>query len=905
MRLDQPDLADTYSGVLPTDTLPAAPRADRPLEDLIHSVWASVVQGQPRLVLCPANHEHASAWQALLTARPNALIWNISTDSTFGTTLLPPSWRSLPSLLQQISIRQSAVRSGALSEDEALAAGGWGASGSMSFSAVTPLAPKLPDPAPPKTGHELAELERCIEEAGVPHGSTHRTLLNDVILDNLGMAASGSLFGRPAPVALLLHGTGPIGQPTLNLIRRLLDEAAGRSWPVLVVVAAGHEPEHAYLHTAAPAIDPQLLVAPHSDSQPISAAVVTPVPTPHNWQDRLLAGELDASAQGTDHERMEVLEWVVQSCQPSPDQDDITTAAWGHAARQLMRFCLQHRLDDCAAHLAAALTDADTARTITLTHEARQEALRILWWQASLPAVATLADCGLAAAGNAPDTAIERARYLEAQADVFWALGQPEDAENAYLAALQNLRTAAQTAMARRRLGRVLCKLADAEVLAGRWENAERLVSEAMSVRRQVAAATPTDLSAARLVAVTHGKLGDIEIAADRFAIAEGHLRTALAEFTDNLTRFGEQAVTLRDLSGAKLRLADLLLRLGHVEDARRLHQEALATRRTVIQTWGSRPEFVRDLGVSLERIGDFARREGKHAEAIRLYRQSLELARRVAVHHGNTWVLQRDFSVSLIRVADVVKEQGDRDEAARLYEEALAVRRQLVADQPARVELKLDLTVALERVAEVMRAMRPGGRDGRQIASELYAQAMTLYRDLVDAWGESPVLLRGGAVVMLRQADVEAALGRTSRSEELYRSAQSVFGRIIEVFGRSPGALRDLSVAIESMGDLELRLGRIDEAERLYTQSMQLRKELATDTSLAGTSQEDLATSFERLARLAMVRGNVHSAITAINDAVWLQKGVMARFGETARRNTRLKALRETQNAISLTSAK
>ena len=872
---------------------------------LISQVQRQVLAGEPRLVF--ASGESRRVWEQAARQWTQAVVWPMEAHEG----LLPTVWPASRRLMEFIVDAQQQARSAPMTDDEALAAGGWGLAGSMGFSAVTPLPLHRPKLADLFDGETHADMERCMEEAGLPSGSMHRTSLNDVVMENLTRLCEGRLLGRKPPLVVLVRCFGRVlDRFSLDLLRRLADEASGRGWQVLLVVSDATAEMRKQLTDSMNAIDPAIVVVGDQD-EPAITTVPEDESAPVRWRERLMAGEFDSSLEqeeSSDEDKIAELEWIIRRNEPDVNAvatDALAHTVFGQACVELMRLCIKHRLDGVAADLATMTAARDAAGLMAWTHATRQEAMRVLWWQSRVAETQMLATSGLAAEDRPGP--VDRARYLEALADVAWSSGQPDLAEQRYIEAaglLQSVET--QAAVAARRLARVLCKMADVETLAGRRENAERLASQAMAIRRAVSAAAEADLSAARLAALTHSKLADIELAAERHAIAEGHARAAVEEFRAVRANFGDSCTTLRDLSGAIVRLADLLLKVGKTTEAETLHTDGLAIRREALKRYGNRAEALRDLAVSLERVGDFARRDGQLEDAVKFYRQSLEVARRVSVHHGETWVLRRDYSVSLIRLGDVLKEQGERDEAAMLYQKALEVRRGLVAETgETRPELKLDLTVALERTAEMvrtMRAYRPSrganegereSRDGREIAGDLYGEALELYEQMIRAWGESAVLLRGAGVVLLRQADMMLSAGRVEQSLELYDRTRTVLQRVVELYGRTPTALRDLSIAIESFGDAQLRQGNLNAAEEEYAQVMGLRRELVGDTTLAGTAQEDLATAYERTARLAAAKGMLPAATEAMNDAIWLQRGVIARFGDTVRRRNRLAVLR------------
>ena len=310
----------------------------------------------------------------------------------------------------------------------------------------------------------------------------------------------------------------------------------------------------------------------------------------------------------------------------------------------------------------------------------------------------------------------------------------------------------------------------------GRLYQAHRLLEAAHACYREAHALDPESFTWAYYLGVLAAGSGDVEGAATAF----GHA----------LDLRSDDAPTL-------IRVADLELEQGRIEQAELLYERAAALDDSAATAYG---------------LGRVAEERAEYAEAIEHFERALALQPGATVIHYH--------------LGQAYREQSRFDAAEQA----------LVRSGTARVAMADPLmheltTLAIGASPHLTRG-NAAAREGR------LAEAEAAYRQAVAADATNPRAHQSLATVLVRRGNPQAALehfGVAVRLEPENARAHSDLGVLLGELGRNDRALENLGRALElepelvearlSLGNVQARMGRFGDAEATY------RRVLENDT--------------------------------------------------------------------------
>lgn len=339
----------------------------------------------------------------------------------------------------------------------------------------------------------------------------------------------------------------------------------------------------------------------------------------------------------------------------------------GSAAYRARKFVSRHRRAIAVATLAvAALTWLAASSAIRIERERRRTATEIVRTQRLQQFLLGLFT------GNEPDVGPARAltvRQLLARGELTANLlsGQPDIQDDLTrtlgtiygqlgdFSAAERLLTSGLDGL-RRRLPDSAPAVIDSQVALATLYADEQKLEPAEALARQATTATLTSLVPGDPVAIRAGlALGKVLIAKGAYAEALTHLE-AVDRRLEGAERDGEAA------SGILSQLAEAHQYLGHLDEADRLHQRALALDR---QLHGDRHPDVAD---DLLSLADIANTRGDYPAAERSAREALEIFKD---WYGND---HPETGSAMRIVAQYLSAQEQLDEAATLLDQARAI---------------------------------------------------------------------------------------------------------------------------------------------------------------------------------------------------------------------------------------
>ncbi len=255
------------------------------------------------------------------------------------------------------------------------------------------------------------------------------------------------------------------------------------------------------------------------------------------------------------------------------------------------------------------------------------------------------------------------------------------------------------------------------------------------------------------------------------------HLNQALLNEYQFRAALGRQllqalAPHLPESASAILYLGDLERRLGQIDKARPLFEQALAL-------YKSQQDGVGQAN-TLQALADLESRLGKVDKTRALYEQALALYKSMRDGLGQANTLKA--------LGDLESRLGQIDKARALYEQALALHKSEQAGLGQANTLK-----ALGQLES-----RLGQTDK---ARALYEKALELYKSEQTGLGQANTLQALG--------DLESKLGEADKARALYEHALALY--------KSEQAGLGQANTLKALGDLESRLGQVDRALTCY----------------------------------------------------------------------------------------
>ncbi|MCH9058870.1 MAG: serine/threonine protein kinase, partial [Planctomycetes bacterium] len=161
-----------------------------------------------------------------------------------------------------------------------------------------------------------------------------------------------------------------------------------------------------------------------------------------------------------------------------------------------------------------------------------------------------------------------------------------------------------------------------------------------------------------------------------------------------------DDAQLQHEMSKSLLRVGDILMTTGHLDQGLAVHQEALGFSEKAART---DPKYRRSVGFDLNNIGAVLAKQGRLDEASDYYSRALAIRREGARAEPRNELYQRDLSVALNRAGSVASKTGDLHAALESYREGLEIRDRLLENNPTSGRQRRDVMVQHFFIAEVL----------------------------------------------------------------------------------------------------------------------------------------------------------------------------------------------------------
>lgn len=270
--------------------------------------------------------------------------------------------------------------------------------------------------------------------------------------------------------------------------------------------------------------------------------------------------------------------------------------------------------------------------------------------------------------------------------------------------------------------------------------------------------------------------------------------------------------------------------------------------------------------------IFDLAQKLKDQGLPTRLAREILDEAQRLQAgliaNFPHDAPLQRSRSAALNETGELLIRQGDTTGALRAYGDALAIARALAARDPGAGR---DVAVSLARLGDALAGM------GDPAARPAFAEAATIYGDLVAATPADASLQRDQAAAWERLGSLDLAAGNLGPAREAYGRVLSVYTRLTTADPANADWQRGLWVAQARLGDLAIRAGDGAAARAAFGASLDLARDLAARDPARTDWQRDLSLSLTRLAEIDAALGDLAAARTGTEAALAIQRRLAA----------------------------
>ncbi len=381
----------------------------------------------------------------------------------------------------------------------------------------------------------------------------------------------------------------------------------------------------------------------------------------------------------------------------------------------------------------------------------------------------------------------------------------------------------------------------------GRREDALAAGQEAVTIRRELAAARPDAFRPDLALELNNLSNRLAELGRREEALAAGH------EAADT---YRELAATRPDafrpalamsLTNLSIRLAEL----GRREEALAAGHEAADTYRELAAT---RPDAFRpDLATSLTNLSIWLAELGRREEALAAGQEAADTYRELAAARPDAF--RPALATSLNNLASSLANLGRREDALAAIQEAVTIRRELAAARPDafRPDLALALTNLSNRLGELGR---------REEALAAGQEAADTYRELAAA---RPDAFRPALAMSL--TNLAASLADLGRREDALVAIQEAVTIRRELAAARPDAFRpDLATSLNNLSVMQGDLGRREDALAAIQEAVTIRRELAA--ARPDAFRPDLATSLNNLSASLAGMGRWEEALAAGQEA-------------------------------------
>ncbi|MFZ5442107.1 MAG: protein kinase domain-containing protein [Myxococcota bacterium] len=462
--------------------------------------------------------------------------------------------------------------------------------------------------------------------------------------------------------------------------------------------------------------------------------------------------------------------------------------------------------------------------------------------------------------------------------EVLDAQGRAAEAQDEHRTALAILSASARTdstvklehAAAHVGLGTASLALGDATALAH--------FREALRLREEVLSTQPEDTTTRVLVSLSHERLGYLHHTLGRPAEAAEAYRAALAVLD-------APPVVAVELAKAKVRLANVLVEFGKVDDALALLASSLELLARApaedLEVLAARALTRQRLGWTLLMNGQARRSLDEWEHARRLYRQLL-------VRDPSNGAWQAALAQTIDGVGDAQRAEGEPRRALGEYRDALALKKRTAAAAPLLVQRQRDVSITHDKLGETLEAL--GDLEGALVE---YRASLEISQRLATQAPRNEELVRD---LMISRLNVAGVLRETRAFDEATRLLEDAVTVARQLRAARPDivAATDVSSALGELAMTHLARGDVARARTTAEEGLAALRDV--DPSLIAT---ELGDALERLATVCAAAGDRSAARRALTEALQVVDAALAQRTEDSALRRQRKTLEERRAAL------
>jgi serine/threonine protein kinase len=350
-----------------------------------------------------------------------------------------------------------------------------------------------------------------------------------------------------------------------------------------------------------------------------------------------------------------------------------------------------------------------------------------------------------------------------------------------------------------------------------------------------------------------------------------GELKEAEAAYTEALAIRKQLAADFpsrpdfrQQLAWSHNNLGNLLKNTGRLKAAEMSFTEAVALQKQLAVDFPARPELSEQLGWGLNNLGVFFFTSGRLKEAETAWSDALTVFKRLAADFPARPEVRRGLASSHNNLGNLFSNTGQPKEAEAAYTEGIAILKPLIADFSNSLELRQDLARGYNNLAALFRSA------GRLKDAEMsFTDAVSVLKPLASEFPTRPEPSRELAWSYYTLSLLRLDTGRWKEAEPSIADALAIQKRLIAEHPDRPEFRKDLAATYTSLGRLFQTAGRLNEAEKANADALVIQKQLVADFPARIDFQNDVAGSFVNLALVCNQRRAFKEAKAYLEGAV------------------------------------
>ena len=231
---------------------------------------------------------------------------------------------------------------------------------------------------------------------------------------------------------------------------------------------------------------------------------------------------------------------------------------------------------------------------------------------------------------------------------------------------------------------------------------------------------------------------------------------------------------------------------------------------------------WLRSLSVSYERIGIVQSAQGDLGGTLKSFQAVMEIRRKLAERDLGNAEGQHDLSASHYWIGEVQREQGDLSGALKSVQAYMEITRKLAERDPSNADGQRDLSISYGQIGEVQRAQ--GDLSG---ALKNYQARMEIARKLAERDPGNTLWQRDLSISHYWIGEVQSAQGDLGGALKSFQAQMEIARKLAE---RDPGNAqwqRDLSVSHYWIGEVQRAQGDLGGALKNYQARMEIVRKL------------------------------------------------------------------------------